>query len=60
MASYDVASNICMALVSGNFNNIIYDWAAPEAVPLHAAGGQGLTLVHFSPQLEPFLTQNGP
>ena len=31
--------NDCKALLLGNFNNIIYDWAAPEAVPLHAAGG---------------------
>jgi hypothetical protein len=34
-----MASNTCPALLSGTFNNIIYDWAAPEAVPLHAAGG---------------------
>ena len=27
---------------------------------LSPAGGQGLTLVHFSAQPEPFLTQNTP
>jgi hypothetical protein len=32
------------------------------AVPVPAGGamGQGLTLVHFSPRPEPFLTQNTP
>ena len=36
-------------------------WHCPAPPPDAAAGpGQGLTLVHFSAQPEPFLTQNIP
>jgi len=34
--------------------------AAASFFSVLAASSQGLTLVHFSAQLEPFLTQNAP
>jgi hypothetical protein len=43
-----------------NFRNAMLCQAAIEAVWHVPCGGQGLTLLHFSPQPEPFLTQNTP
>ena len=45
MASYDVASNICLALSIGRVR------------VAHDVQRQGLTLVHVSAQPEPFPTQ---
>ena len=47
VASYDVASNICQVLDSGDSGG--ERWEAGRC-------NQGLTLVHFSAQLEPCLT----
>jgi len=48
MVSSDEASDVCQAVGAG-----------ADGVPARGHG-QGLTLVHFSAQPEPFLTQNTP
>ena len=58
MASYDGASSTCTALVMERAVRGGGAAAHPghPHVGQHRRRGQGLTLVHFSPQPEPFLT----
>ena len=45
---------------SGIASNSAAQLPSAAAAPLEEAEHQGLTLVHFSAQSEPFLTQNTP
>jgi len=56
MPSYDVASNICEAQLGGTWRRTRTGHCGTPV--WGSTAKQGLTLVHFSAQPEPFLTQN--